>query len=89
MSAIVDHPETGNGPRCVSEAGILPHVLGGNWVSASESGGCVEVRRDGERILVRNSRDPDGPVLAFTPGEWRVFIGGVRSAARPAPADAS
>ena len=44
------------------------------------NGNCVEVAGlpDGE-IGVRNSRDPDGPVLRFTPDEWRAFLGGVRN----------
>jgi hypothetical protein len=28
--------------------------------------------------LVRDSKNPDGPVLAFAPGEWEAFIGGVK-----------
>ncbi len=33
----------------------------------------------GGRIGVRNSRDPRGPVLRFTPDEWRAFLGGARN----------
>ncbi|MEV0236791.1 DUF397 domain-containing protein [Nonomuraea sp. NPDC050786] len=53
-------------------------MLGRDWVTASESGGCVEVRRgeDGG-VRVRNSRDRGGPVLDFTPGEWEDFVRGV------------
>ncbi|MFI7131576.1 DUF397 domain-containing protein [Nonomuraea sp. NPDC050153] len=28
-------------------------------------------------VQVRNSRDPQGPVLDFTPGEWFDFVRGV------------
>jgi hypothetical protein len=44
------------------------------------NGNCVEVAGlpDGG-IGVRNSRDPYGPVLRFTPDEWRAFLGGVRN----------
>jgi hypothetical protein len=44
------------------------------------NGNCVEVAGlpDGE-IGVRNSRDPDGAVLRFTPDEWQAFLGGVRN----------
>ncbi|WP_248963523.1 DUF397 domain-containing protein [Sphaerisporangium perillae] len=31
-----------------------------------------------QRYLVRDSKNPDGPVLAFTPGEWEAFIAGVK-----------
>jgi Domain of unknown function (DUF397) len=33
---------------------------------------------DGE-IGVRDSKNPGGPVLRFTPDEWRAFIGGARN----------
>ncbi|GAA0398024.1 DUF397 domain-containing protein [Acrocarpospora corrugata] len=40
-------------------------------------GECVEVAVV-SAILVRDSKDPDGPVLSFTPGEWAAFCAGVR-----------
>jgi Domain of unknown function (DUF397) len=46
--------------------------------SYSEANGCVEVARPGP-VLVRDSKDPDGPVLSFTPGEWAAFTAGVRA----------
>ena len=54
-----------------------------NWVKSSLSfsnGNCVEVASlaDGG-VGVRNSRDPGGSVLAFTPDEWHAFLGGVRN----------
>jgi hypothetical protein len=53
------------------------------WIKASRSGGnggqCVEVRRYDETTQVRDSKDPTGPVLAFTPDAWRVFIDGAKS----------
>jgi Domain of unknown function (DUF397) len=53
------------------------------WVKSSLSysnGNCVEVASlpDGE-IGVRDSKNPDGPVLRFTPDEWRAFVGGARN----------
>jgi Domain of unknown function (DUF397) len=56
---------------------------GSMWVKSSLSyanGNCVEVTSlpRGE-VGVRNSRDSAGPVLAFTPDEWRAFLGGVRN----------
>ncbi|HEX5740473.1 MAG TPA: DUF397 domain-containing protein [Pilimelia sp.] len=43
------------------------------------SGDCVEVAAlpDGRR-LVRDSKDPAGPVLTFTPTEWKAFLDGAR-----------
>jgi hypothetical protein len=54
-----------------------------HWVKSSLSfsnGNCVEVASlpDGS-VDVRHSRNPEGPVLRFTPGEWKAFLGGVRN----------
>jgi len=53
-----------------------------SWIKSSLSfsnGNCVEVAGlpDGG-VGVRDSKDPSGPVLRFTPGEWHAFIGGAR-----------
>jgi len=32
----------------------------------------------GRLILMRDAKNPDGPVLAFTEAEWRAFIAGVK-----------
>ena len=46
---------------------------------SAQGDNCVEVADlpDGDRA-VRNSRDPNGPMLRFTPGEWDAFVGGVK-----------
>jgi hypothetical protein len=31
------------------------------------------------RVAMRDSKDPAGPVLAFTHAEWRAFLGGIRT----------
>jgi hypothetical protein len=43
------------------------------------SGECVEVavKTDGGR-KVRDSKDPEGVLLDFTPGEWVAFIKGAK-----------
>jgi hypothetical protein len=56
---------------------------GPSWVKSSLSlsdGSCVEVASlpDGE-MGVRYDGAADGPVLRFTPNEWRTFLGGVRN----------
>ncbi len=62
------------------------------WRKSARSGGtggdCVEVavldnatisHKAGDTLIaVRDSKDPKGPVLFFTPGEWRALTGGVR-----------
>ncbi len=32
----------------------------------------------GRLILMRDSKNPEGPALAFTEAEWRAFIAGVK-----------
>jgi hypothetical protein len=46
---------------------------------SNPSGNCVECAAlpDGE-VAVRNSRDPEGPALIYTPAEIEAFILGVR-----------
>lgn len=58
-------------------------AAGSPWVKSSLSfsnSNCVEVASmaDGE-IGVRDSKDPAGPVLRFTSGEWHAFLGGVHN----------
>jgi hypothetical protein len=64
--------------------GSSPEGLGSGlrWVKSSlsfSSGNCVEVASlpDGG-VGLRNSRDPEGPVLRFTPDEWHAFLGGAQ-----------
>jgi hypothetical protein len=56
---------------------------GAIWRKSSYSGGnggaCVEVARNLPGFVgVRDSKDPDGAALAFTPDEWEAFTAGVR-----------
>lgn len=51
------------------------------WIKAqasAASGECVELRRSGDVIQVRDSKHPDGPVLSFTPREWAAWLDGVQ-----------
>ena len=46
---------------------------------ASGSGGaCVEVALTGRSTLVRDSKDPSGPILSFSPLTWTCFVADVR-----------
>jgi hypothetical protein len=53
------------------------------WRTSSYSGtngNCVEVAADsGPRVLVRDTKDRGGPVLAFRPSAWREFADQVKS----------
>jgi hypothetical protein len=50
------------------------------WKKSTRSGsnGCVEVALLGSQVVVRDSKDREGPMLFFTPAEWDAFVGGVR-----------
>jgi hypothetical protein len=51
------------------------------WRKASRSstGNCVEVREESPRlVLVRDSKDPDGPVLSFDRHVFSDFIAAVK-----------
>jgi Domain of unknown function (DUF397) len=39
---------------------------------------CVEVAFVEERVLVRNSQAPDGPVTTFDRDEWATFVAAVK-----------
>jgi hypothetical protein len=50
---------------------------------ACDSGSCIEVAKSDEMILIRDSKDPDGPVLRFSQDEWNAFVLGVRQGDLP------
>lgn len=48
--------------------------------SGNGGGSCVEVGRNRPAtVSVRDSKDPNGPVLAFAPGMWRNFLADVKA----------
>ena len=52
------------------------------WVKASasdEKGSCVEMRRSGDMIEVRDTKDQgNGPTLRFTEAEFAAWLDGAR-----------
>jgi uncharacterized protein DUF397 len=52
------------------------------WFKSTRSGpnsdNCVEVAFVGEAIAIRDSKNPTGPALIFTPAEWDAFVGGAK-----------
>lgn len=54
-------------------------MTGAIWRKSSRSNGlggdCVEVADNLPGVVgVRDSKDPHGPVLTFTPAAWRSFL---------------
>ena len=47
--------------------------------SGNNGGQCVEVGGAARLIAVRDSKDPHGPVLAFSPQTWRRFAAQVKA----------
>ena len=50
---------------------------------SSATGNCVEVAAryapHGPEHLVRDSKNPGGPVLVFSPGQWNAFVQAVKA----------
>ncbi len=63
---------------CLSAAELADAL----WQKSSRSGpftdNCVEVAFIGDIIAVRDSKNPQGPALLFTPSEWDAFVGGAK-----------
>ena len=49
--------------------------------SGSGGGNCAEVATVPSAVAVRDSKDPDGPRLAFGPEAWRAFAARVKTQA--------
>ena len=48
--------------------------------SGNNGGNCVEVARNLPLVVaIRDSKDPEGPKLVFTPAEWEAFTAGARA----------
>lgn len=47
--------------------------------SRCDSGTCVEVSGAAATVAMRDSKDPDGPVLKFAEVVWRGFVADVRA----------
>ncbi|MGH3713204.1 MAG: DUF397 domain-containing protein [Micromonosporaceae bacterium] len=55
-------------------------LTGAAWHKSTRSqsqGSCVEIAVVQGHVAVRDSKDPSGPALVFTPAEWAAFLDGV------------
>ena len=47
--------------------------------SSTNGGECIEVGTAPRTVAVRDSKDPEGPKLAFAPGRWQAFTRAVKN----------
>ncbi|MFC0600549.1 DUF397 domain-containing protein [Streptomyces palmae] len=59
---------TNDGPQCVEVAWLKSSY------STNDGPACVEVAATSGRIHVRDSKDPQGPQLTFSPEAWTEFV---------------
>lgn len=65
------------GGNCV-EVAHVPAWRTSTYTGAN--GNCVEVAQFPDAAIgVRDSKDPDGPKLLFSSGEWRAFTAGIKA----------
>jgi hypothetical protein len=53
-----------------------------DWQKSSYSmgsGNCVEGASAGDRVLLRDSKNPDGEVMSFPKAEFAAFIKGIKA----------
>jgi hypothetical protein len=47
------------------------------WMKSRHStanGACIEVASTTDKIAIRDSKDPDGPILIYSPAEFKSFL---------------
>jgi Domain of unknown function (DUF397) len=63
----------------ISSTGTASDSL--SWRKASVSvnnGACLEVAPYGQGVAIRDSKNPRGPILRLTSGQWRAFLHGAK-----------
>jgi len=52
-----------------------------DWRSSTrcDAGTCVEVATTVDQVWVRQSSDPDGPRLTFSPASWTAFLADLKA----------
>jgi hypothetical protein len=60
---------------------VTPDLSRAAWrrsLRSQAQGNCVEVAMLDGITAIRDSKDPAGPVLLFSPGEWDAFLAGAK-----------
>ena len=52
--------------------------LSSRFARLCNGGACVRVAANGDTVVIGDTKNPDGPVLAYSRTEFRTFIEGVR-----------
>jgi hypothetical protein len=68
---------SGQGGECIECAPLGGAVFSKSSHSGGEGGDCVEcapLRGPDHAVVVRDSKDPDGPRLHFSADAWRAFL---------------
>jgi len=63
----------------VADTNGAPAWRKSSWSGSGEN--CVEAARTDEGVIVRDSKNPTGPSLAFTRAEWKRFLANVKASA--------
>ncbi len=69
---------SGNGGACVEVADLTEVDWRKSSFSSGDGGNCVEFADLSRAVAVRDSKDPEGPALVFTPAQWRGLVARVR-----------
>ncbi|MFU8850480.1 DUF397 domain-containing protein [Micromonospora sp. SL1-18] len=57
----------------------LPRVTWRKSTRSGSSGNCIEVAAPSQVVMVRDSKDRQGPVLSFTAHQWTGFVQGIKA----------
>jgi hypothetical protein len=57
----------------------LPRAAWRKSTRSGSSGNCIEVATPPHAVMVRDSKDQQGPALSFNPGRWVGFIEGIKA----------
>lgn len=79
-------PYSTGGGNCVEVAVWQQSPYGTNGgncveVGVAEAAGAARKAGTGKLFVLRDSKDPDGPRLYFTPSEWEAFARGLKAGA--------